>query len=224
MKKSEKAEQTYQKILEVSAKLFYEKGYEQTSIQDILNELKLSRGVVYYYFKSKKEILDTIQSQRLNFMRPFIKEVQGENAREKIIQVFLMLTGAESSDLTESDEIVSNDCTEINEIAVAHMKDPHMILSNLQALTNDAKAMVGLFEEGVRDGSIETEYPLALAETIFMLLNTWLNPVLFNRDFEQTKERFKFLQQALKRLGADILNDKMIDSLMASFQELGCFK
>lgn len=44
-------------IGEAAAKLFYEKGYIETSIDDIAQSIKMTKGGIYYYFKSKNEIL-----------------------------------------------------------------------------------------------------------------------------------------------------------------------
>ena len=209
MARSEKAERTYQQILEASTKLFFTKGYEKTSIQDILDEVKMSRGVVYYYFKSKKEILDAIAGQRLDLIRSFIKEAKAENAREKLAKVLSMIIDAPN----ENKEA----------LPFEHMADPYIVVANLQAQKNDAKLMASLLEEGIRDGSIKTEYPLQLAELMSMLLNTWLNPILFNRDFEQTKIHLNFIQQTLRKLGADVLSDKMVNQVIENLRQMDCF-
>lgn len=52
-------------ILETAEKLFFEKGYEQTSIQDILDELSLSKGGFYHHFTSKEAILGEICENRV---------------------------------------------------------------------------------------------------------------------------------------------------------------
>lgn len=214
MARSEKAERTYQQIIEASAKLFVEKGYEKTSIQDILDEVKMSRGVVYYYFKSKKDILDAIQAQRLDGMRSMVNSIQAENAREKIAKALSILIG-EVEDMP--------DVNVTNEQTLEHLKDPHMILSNMQAHASDAKLLVSLFEEGVKDASIDTEYPLQVAELMFMLINTWLNPIVFNRDLEQTKIYLKFIQQTFSKLGADILDEELMDRLINNWKQFGYF-
>ena len=210
MARSEKAERTYQQILEASTKLFFTQGYEKTSIQDILDEVKMSRGVVYYYFKSKKEILDAIAGQRLDIIRSFIKEAHADNAREKIVKILSMI-------IDEGEE------TDEGALPIEHMADPHIVLANMQAQMNDAKLMASLLEEGIRDGSIKTDYPLQLAELMSMLLNTWLNPILFNRDLEQTKMHLKFVQQTLSKLGADVLTDKMVNRVTNNLNRSGCF-
>mgnify|MGYP000520802420 CR=1 FL=1 len=51
-------EVTIERILDVSLKLFLEKGYEQTTIQDIVDELgDLSKGAIYHHSKEKKKLL-----------------------------------------------------------------------------------------------------------------------------------------------------------------------
>jgi TetR/AcrR family transcriptional regulator, transcriptional repressor for nem operon len=45
-------------ILDVAMRLIYSKGYEQMTIQDILDELQISRGALYHYFDSKQAMLE----------------------------------------------------------------------------------------------------------------------------------------------------------------------
>lgn len=47
-------------ILDSALKLVYTKGYEQMTIQDILDDLHISKGAFYYYFASKAEVLEAM--------------------------------------------------------------------------------------------------------------------------------------------------------------------
>ena len=51
-----------EQVIEAAARVFAEKGYEKTSIQDILNDLGLSKGGLYHHFKSKEAILDRLNA------------------------------------------------------------------------------------------------------------------------------------------------------------------
>lgn len=51
---------TKEKILDVAWKLFEEKGYEDTSMQDIVNVMMMSKWWIYHYFKSKDQILEAV--------------------------------------------------------------------------------------------------------------------------------------------------------------------
>lgn len=61
MARNKYPEETVNLILDVAGRLFMEKGYEHTSIQDIIDNLGgLSKGAIYHHFKSKEEILDAV--------------------------------------------------------------------------------------------------------------------------------------------------------------------
>jgi len=47
-------------IIEISAKLIHSKGYEKTSIQDILQAAQIGKGQFYYYFSSKQDLGITV--------------------------------------------------------------------------------------------------------------------------------------------------------------------
>jgi TetR/AcrR family transcriptional repressor of nem operon len=47
-------------ILDVAQRLIYTKGYEQMTIQDMLDNLQISKGAFYHYFDSKQALLETI--------------------------------------------------------------------------------------------------------------------------------------------------------------------
>ena len=59
-----KGDDRKQMILETAERLFYEKGYEATSVQDILDALKLSKGGFYHHFESKLSLLEAIVEQK----------------------------------------------------------------------------------------------------------------------------------------------------------------
>ena len=63
MARNRNSHETRNKILEVSKDLFLEKGFDNTSIQDIIDGLGgLTKGVIYHHFESKYEILESIIS------------------------------------------------------------------------------------------------------------------------------------------------------------------
>ncbi|NLB21913.1 MAG: TetR/AcrR family transcriptional regulator [Clostridium sp.] len=52
-----------QEIIDTARKLFIEKGYEKTSIDDIVGEMNVAKGLFYYYFPKKEAILSAIADQ-----------------------------------------------------------------------------------------------------------------------------------------------------------------
>jgi len=51
---------TKEKIIEVTKKLFAKKGFDATSVDEIAHKIKIPKSLIYYYFRSKKDILKAI--------------------------------------------------------------------------------------------------------------------------------------------------------------------
>ena len=87
MARNKHPEVTEERILDVAQQLFLEKGYENTTIQDIVDGLGgLTKGAVYHHFKSKEEIMDAVGDRMFLENNPF-EAVQGRtdlNALEKL--------------------------------------------------------------------------------------------------------------------------------------------
>jgi AcrR family transcriptional regulator len=58
--RAERARQTREAILAVALKLFSQRGYDATSLQDIADEMGLTKAAVYYHYKTKVELLHAI--------------------------------------------------------------------------------------------------------------------------------------------------------------------
>jgi len=59
-----KGDQRRDELLATAERLFYTKGYEGTSVQDILTEMNFSKGGFYHHFDSKLAVLEAICEQR----------------------------------------------------------------------------------------------------------------------------------------------------------------
>ena len=90
MKQGEKTKQT---ILEVSNKLFYEKGYNATSFSQIVEATGLSKGNITYHFKSKQEILTSIIQIRLKELANLYTfwEQKTQNPKERLVLFLQMI-------------------------------------------------------------------------------------------------------------------------------------
>lgn len=69
-----KGQEFRQHIVEVANRLFYQRGYNQTSFSDIAEAAEMSRGNFYYYFKTKDEILEAVLEYRLEGIRSMLTE------------------------------------------------------------------------------------------------------------------------------------------------------
>jgi TetR/AcrR family fatty acid metabolism transcriptional regulator len=73
-------------ILDAAVKVFARQGFHACRVSDIADEAKVAYGLVYHYFASKDEILDTLFLERWNVMLAMIREVDGQEipVREKL--------------------------------------------------------------------------------------------------------------------------------------------
>ncbi len=69
-----------QRIVDAADKLFYARGYNQTSFRDISDITGIPRGNFYYYFKTKDDILDAVVDSRLKYYRDMLAGYEAEVA------------------------------------------------------------------------------------------------------------------------------------------------
>jgi AcrR family transcriptional regulator len=78
-------------ILDAAQKLIYTKGYNQMTIQDVLDELKISKGAFYHYFNSKQALLEAlierIQMEANEMLTPIVDDPH-LSAMEKLQRYF----------------------------------------------------------------------------------------------------------------------------------------
>lgn len=201
-------EETLEKIIVTSSRLFTEKGYEQTSIQDILDETKLSKGGLYHHFKSKDEILEAVMQKRVQYVEKMfhdiIQNTVANNGKEKLKKILYQLT--------------TDTKTHTLDTVLASQINPHFVVNALQSsMKLDAPILCELIKEGMKDGSLQVTQPALCSEVFLMLLNYWVNPTLFGRDYSETKERLTYLQFIMCKLGLDILDDILIKTFLKTY-------
>src|SRR6185503_21304406 len=76
-------------ILDVAVRVFVEQGFNQCRVSDIADEAGVAYGLVYHYFRSKDEVLDTLFLERWNVMLGVIRELDGDalSAREQLYAI-----------------------------------------------------------------------------------------------------------------------------------------
>ncbi len=70
-----------------------------------------------------------------------------------------------------------------------------------------------IIEEGILDGSIQTDCPAELAELIIMVANIWMNPMIFNNSAEESYRKFIVFRQMMQGFGLDIIDEELLRRL-----------
>jgi TetR/AcrR family fatty acid metabolism transcriptional regulator len=66
-------------ILDAAVVAFAERGFHQCRVSDIADEANVAYGLVYHYFRSKDEVLDTLFVERWNILLEFIAETDARD-------------------------------------------------------------------------------------------------------------------------------------------------
>ncbi|MBJ9989347.1 MULTISPECIES: TetR/AcrR family transcriptional regulator [Paenibacillus] len=203
MARNKYPEETINQILTVALNLFIQKGYEQTSVQDIINELGgLTKGAIYHHFKSKEEILQAVTDhlfQGVDDMLSSVRDDKELNGREKLRKISLV-----SLDNPAQDELAS--------VAPNLLRNPKMLAALIENIIDKAVPIYiqPIIEQGMRDGSIQTDYPRELSEVLMVLTNIWLNPAIIPASPEVVLRKVKLFDEILKGLGLDLFDEQMI--------------
>ncbi|EOT24328.1 hypothetical protein C805_02540 [Eubacterium sp. 14-2] len=206
MARNKNPEETIQLILDVSTRLFMEKGYEYTSVQDIINHLGgLSKGAIYHHFKSKEDILIAVterMTSESNYLLEKIRDRSDLSGREKLKAIF-----RESICRPVQDEIFA--------VAPNFHNNPKLLFSLLDETVNEVAPhyIEPIIRQGIEDGSIQTEYPKELAELIILVANAWMNPMILDDTPEESYRKFMVFRQMMEGFGLDIVDDKLLNRL-----------
>lgn len=204
-------ELTEEKILEVAQRLFLKNGYEHTTIQDIVNELGgLTKGAIYHHFKSKEEIICALSDKMFADSNPFVavKKRHDLNGLQKMREVIrLNQTNTDQADI------------EIQMLPL--LNNPRifveMITANRRTLT---PLWLELLEEGIKDGSVKTDYPKEIAELIPLLEGIWLYPEVYPATTDELLHRFLFMKDMLDKMGVPLIDEELAEMLKKQLSNL----
>ena len=94
---NESAQTIRERILEKANRLFYTKGYNQTSFADIAETVGITKGNLHYHFRSKEELLETVVDYRLSVITGQLAQwsEQYPDAKDKLRRFVKMLSNDE---------------------------------------------------------------------------------------------------------------------------------
>lgn len=153
-------------ILDAALQLVYSKGYDKMTIQDILDQLQISKGAFYHYFDSKVDVLEAVvERMATEQVEPiFLAIVQDPNipALEKLHRYFDMSTRWKTSKKALVTELVKIWYSDEN--ALARQK---MLARTVEHM---GPFFTEIIKQGVREGVFTTPYPEVTAQVIVNLI------------------------------------------------------
>ena len=146
-------------ILDTAEKLFISKGYEKTSTTDILNEIGIARGTLYYHFKSKEDILIAMIDRQVGQMAAKAKAI-AENKEIPAFQRIILAISAMKPDTGLGKELTEQMHKPHN--ALMHQKAQAALLSAVNPI------LTGVLKEAIDEGVCSTDYPDEVIDTIMV--------------------------------------------------------
>jgi AcrR family transcriptional regulator len=206
MSRNKYPEETVKLILDTAAKLFAEKGYDETSLQDIIDRTNLSKGAIYHHFSSKEEIFlrvcDRVGQESERVLRKIVsrEDLSGVEKLKEIFRVSLLCPSQKR----------------IMDIVPYLLDNPKFLSIEIQSVFNEVAPLYikPILEQGIKDGSIKTEHPNELAEALLILANVWLHPLIKPTTPEEVKARCAVYNEITSGYGFEILDEELIDTLV----------
>lgn len=204
MPRNKYPEETQNKIIDKALELFTTKGYENTSIQDIIDATKLSKGAIYHHFDSKEKILLTVYDRigkRVSSDMAKIVSSKKMNGRQKIQAMFM-------------DSFSDNERMDFMVSMPNLLENPHFLALHLKDTMKEIapKYVYPVLLEGIEDGSLKCKYPMETAQVIMALSNIWMNPLIYNSKQEDPNNKTEILSTILSALGIELQDNSMFDS------------
>lgn len=211
MARNKHPEETLNRILKVSTRLFMEKGYEHTTIQDIISELgNLSKGAIYHHFASKEDIMEAVCDQFFNSSTMDIMALLNQKN----------MTGLEKMRMAFKISLNNPKQEELLHSVPDLMKNPKFLTKQLyESISMIAPQVIEpLIRQGITDGSITASDPREAAQFLLLLTNVWMNPSIFHMTQEEMRSRFLYVKRLLELIGFPGLLDDEIWKTMDHYR------
>jgi TetR/AcrR family transcriptional regulator, fatty acid metabolism regulator protein len=173
-------------ILDAAVRVFAHQGFHACRVSDIADEAGVAYGLVYHYFASKDEVLDTLFLERWNVMLELIREVDSQPlpVREKLGAIASFIVDSYRHDPDVMKVIIVEVTRAANSFGQTHLAQIREAYELIGEIVTKAQ------EEGVFKPEIEARFAaMAFYGTIEQLLTGWifgLRPQ-GNEDFERAK-------------------------------------
>jgi AcrR family transcriptional regulator len=178
-------------ILDVAERLFAVKGYEASTVNDILEAVQIAKGTFYYHFKSKEDVLDGIVKRQIDAGLEQAKAIAVDprlGVEEKLLSVII----AQKLQKPASEEILPVIHEPAN--ALLHQKILCEYVKRLSSILTD------IIREGIAKNIFNTPYPQEITEILLTAGMVIFDAAYFHWTREEQTRRIAAFIYAIERL------------------------
>ena len=207
MRVVKEAEVRKSEILDAAERLFGTKGFDGASTTDLLAEVGIARGTLYYHFKSKEDILDAL----IGRMTGRLVAQAGEIARKKDVPVLQRLTRMMLA-LNVNNDLGNEIMEQVHkpQNALMHQKMQQRLLAGVNPI------VTALIEEGIAQGICRTDYPAEAAEMTLLYANTVFDDLAEYSEEERQRKIDAFIYNLERLLGME--RDSLRQTILPIFK------
>jgi AcrR family transcriptional regulator len=174
-------------ILDAAVSVFAHQGFHHCRVSDVADEAGVAYGLVYHYFRSKEEILNTLFLERWQIMLDAIAEIDSRDelpAREKLHAVASFIIDSYRHDPDLMKVIIVEVTRAANSFGALH----------LDKIREAYQGIAGIVESARAEGSFRSDIPSEFAAMCFygaieQLLTGWIFEVLPRTDEEYDRAK-----------------------------------
>lgn len=181
-----------EQILDMSFSLFLEKGYDNTSISDILSKLDIARGTLYYHFESKEAIMDAIIERSAKKIVEEAKGIVLEKGLSVHEKIFLLFSAASMKRLSGGDLMI--DYLNQPQNALFHEKSNRSFIQKIAPILGD------IIQEGVKEGIFDNAFPYESAELVLVMIMGFMDVPYENTNGNNLERRMESLLYNMERM------------------------
>ncbi|WP_136806553.1 TetR/AcrR family transcriptional regulator [Desulfosediminicola flagellatus] len=178
-----KPEERKSEIVAAACQLFLSKGYDSTTMKDVMVELNIAKGTIYHYFRSKEELLEAVilSVAEEEFLR--LKKIFDDSNGTALERVRHLVIAGSGRHGDGHDEIIEH----LHRVDNAGM---HVRLL-AQLVTMQAPLYAELFTQGCKEGVFTTSCPLEAAEFLLSGIQFLVDQGIYPWTDEQLLRRWK---------------------------------
>lgn len=157
---------TRERLVEVSARLFMKKGYQATTMQEVADQLNIKKGSIYYYIKTKEDLLYNIVHISMNMLLDETKRIYNNDidARKKIS----MLMDSHIKMISDNITLFSVSLYDVNKA------NAPLYWNDIVQLRDQYESIVqGVLDQGMQEGLFKS-YNIKLSSFALLGMMNWL--------------------------------------------------
>ncbi len=197
-RKEREKERRRQQIIVAAKRVFSEKGFNKSTMEDIAQEAELSPGTLYLYFKNKEELYASLSLRILQYLHIRVEHVN-KDADKGPVEKIKALTEA-MFDVYDFDPLILINMFHLQSSETLKNLSPSLLKEIEELSRKSLGAIARILQEGIAQDLFIDHHPVAMADVFWALFS---GVILWNTSKKLINQDKDYLQKTLE-LGFEI--------------------